>query len=86
MSCQSAACCAAADSPLANLSLLRAPPLPLQGVDCVHGCYGATAALFNAAAWVQSGDWDGRLAVVVGSDVAMYEPGTPAAATGETAP
>jgi len=23
----------------------------LQGVDSVHGCYGATAALFNAINW-----------------------------------
>jgi hypothetical protein len=54
----------------------------IDGVDCINGCYGATAALFNAAAWVQSSFWDGRLALVVAADVAIYAPGSSARATG----
>lgn len=48
----------------------------------MHGCYGATCSLFNAAAWVESSFWDGRFALVVAADVAVYKPGSPAAATG----
>lgn len=44
-------------------------------------CHGGTLALFAAVAWVQSEAWDGRKAVVVASDAAVYGPG-PARATG----
>lgn len=44
----------------------------LEGVDSVNACYGGTAALFNAANWVESRSWDGRDAIVVASDIAMY--------------
>ncbi|KAG1675862.1 hypothetical protein FOA52_001519 [Chlamydomonas sp. UWO 241] len=54
----------------------------LEGADVLHGCYGATAALLNAAAWVESSAWCGRLAVVVATDVAVYEPDSPARPTG----
>lgn len=27
----------------------------VEGADCVHGCYGGTAALFNAANWWVTG-------------------------------
>lgn len=53
----------------------------IQGVDCVNACYGGTAALFNAVNWIESRSWDGRYALVVAADVAIYEPG-PARATG----
>ena len=52
-----------------------------QGVDCINACYGGTAALLNAVDWVESAAWDGRLAVVVAADVAVYAPG-PARPTG----
>lgn len=52
----------------------------VDGVDCVQACYGGTAAVLNAAAWVESRAWDGRLAAVVCSDIALYAPG-PARAT-----
>lgn len=42
-----------------------------QGVDSVSACYGGTAALLNAAAWVESRAWDGRYALVVAADIAM---------------
>jgi hydroxymethylglutaryl-CoA synthase len=47
----------------------------VEGVDCVHACYGGTAALQNAANWVESRAWDGRAAVVVMTDASVYSPG-----------
>ncbi|GAM84653.1 hypothetical protein ANO11243_026520 [Dothideomycetidae sp. 11243] len=44
----------------------------LEGVDTVNACYGGTSALFNAINWVESRSWDGRDAVVVASDIAIY--------------
>lgn len=32
----------------------------LQGTTVVNTCYGGTAALLNALAWVESSGWDGR--------------------------
>lgn len=32
----------------------------IEGVDTTNACYGGTAALFNAAAWVESSAWDGK--------------------------
>ena len=46
-----------------------------QGVDSLNACYGGTAALFNAVNWVESRAWDGRLAIVVATDIAMYAAG-----------
>ena len=62
---------------------LPAPPLhkarglqhTQQGVDCVQACYGGTAAVQNAANWVESRSWDGRYAVVVMADVSVYAAG-----------
>lgn len=51
------------------------------GVDCINACYGGTAALLNALNWVDSPCWNGRYAVVVTGDIAVYEPG-PARPTG----
>lgn len=53
----------------------------LEGATVVNACYGGTAALFNSAAWVESSEWDGRYALFVAGDVAVYEPG-PARPTG----
>ena len=47
----------------------------VEGVSSVNACYGGTAALLNACAWVESSAWDGRYAVVVCGDIAVYEPG-----------
>lgn len=44
----------------------------LDGADTVNACYG-TNALFNAINWVESRTWDGRDAVVVASDIALYK-------------
>ncbi|EIE25697.1 hydroxymethylglutaryl-CoA synthase [Coccomyxa subellipsoidea C-169] len=47
----------------------------IEGVDSLNACYGGTAALFNAVNWVESRAWDGRLAIVVATDIAMYAAG-----------
>jgi len=46
-----------------------------EGVTSVNACYGGTAALLNSVAWVESRAWDGRVAVVVCGDIAVYEKG-----------
>lgn len=48
----------------------------LEGVDTTNACYGGTAALFNAVNWVESSSWDGRLAIVVCGDIAVYAKGS----------
>lgn len=48
----------------------------LEGVDTINACYGGTAALFNAINWVESSSWDGRLAIVVCGDIAVYAKGS----------
>lgn len=53
----------------------------LEGLDTTNACFGGTAALFNAINWVESSSWDGRLAMVVCGDIAVYAKG-PARPTG----
>lgn len=47
----------------------------VEGIDTTNACYGGTAALFNALSWVESSAWDGRLAIVVAGDIAIYAKG-----------
>jgi len=47
----------------------------VEGVDSTNACYGGTAALFNAINWVESSAWDGRLALAVCGDIAVYAAG-----------
>ena len=47
----------------------------VEGVTSTNACYGGTAALLNSLAWVESSAWDGRYAVVVCGDIAVYEKG-----------
>ncbi|KAF1842474.1 hydroxymethylglutaryl-CoA synthase [Cucurbitaria berberidis CBS 394.84] len=47
----------------------------VEGVDTVNACYGGTNALFNSINWVESSAWDGRDAVVVAGDIALYKKG-----------
>jgi hypothetical protein len=51
------------------------------GIDTVNACYGGTGALFNSINWIESSNWDGRYALVVAGDIALYEKG-PARPTG----
>lgn len=53
----------------------------IEGATVMNACYGGTAALFNSAAWVESSEWDGRYAIYVAADIAVYEAG-PARPTG----
>eukprot|EP00126_Sphaerothecum_destruens_P004424 Sdes_comp18181_c0_seq1m7702 len=53
----------------------------IEGVDTTNACYGGTSALFNAINWIESSSWDGRLALVVCGDIAVYASG-PARPTG----
>eukprot|EP00297_Palpitomonas_bilix_P024339 CAMPEP_0113909616 /NCGR_PEP_ID=MMETSP0780_2-20120614/26977_1 /TAXON_ID=652834 /ORGANISM="Palpitomonas bilix" /LENGTH=477 /DNA_ID=CAMNT_0000905497 /DNA_START=84 /DNA_END=1517 /DNA_ORIENTATION=+ /assembly_acc=CAM_ASM_000599 len=53
----------------------------IEGVDTSNACYGGTQALFNAVDWVESSSWDGRYALVIAGDIAVYEKG-PARPTG----
>nr|P54961.1 RecName: Full=Hydroxymethylglutaryl-CoA synthase 1; Short=HMG-CoA synthase 1; AltName: Full=3-hydroxy-3-methylglutaryl coenzyme A synthase 1 [Blattella germanica]ALM02099.1 hydroxymethylglutaryl-CoA synthase 1 [synthetic construct]CAA52032.1 hydroxymethylglutaryl-CoA synthase [Blattella germanica] len=48
----------------------------IEGVDTVNACYGGTSALFNAISWVESSSWDGRYALVVAGDIAVYAKGS----------
>lgn len=47
----------------------------IEGVDTINACYGGTNALFNAVNWVESSGWDGRDALVVAGDIALYAKG-----------
>lgn len=48
----------------------------IEGADTTNACYGGTAALFNAVNWVESSAWDGRWALVVTADSAVYAKGS----------
>jgi hydroxymethylglutaryl-CoA synthase len=47
----------------------------IEGVDTVNACYGGTNAIFNSIAWVESSAWDGRDAIVIAGDIALYKKG-----------
>jgi len=42
-----------------------------------HACYGATVALLGAAEWIAAGSARGRSALVIATDIARYELGSP---------
>jgi hydroxymethylglutaryl-CoA synthase len=47
----------------------------IEGIDTVNACYGGTNAIFNSINWVESSAWDGRDAIVVCGDIALYAKG-----------
>lgn len=47
----------------------------IEGVDTTNACYGGTAALFHAIDHLSAPYWDGRLAIVVAADIAVYDKG-----------
>ncbi|KAL0580484.1 3-hydroxy-3-methylglutaryl coenzyme A synthase [Marasmius crinis-equi] len=59
----------------------------IEGIDSKNACYGSTAALFNAVNWIESSSWDGRNAIVVAGDIAVYAEGAarPAGGAGAVA-
>ncbi|CAD8162824.1 unnamed protein product [Paramecium octaurelia] len=48
----------------------------IEGVTSINACYGGTNALFNTINWMQSEAWDGRLGLVVCTDIAVYAKGS----------
>lgn len=48
----------------------------IEGIDTTNACYGGTAALFNAISWVESSAWNGRYALVIAADIAVYAQGS----------
>ncbi|KAG4305829.1 hypothetical protein PORY_000739 [Pneumocystis oryctolagi] len=57
------------------LMQLFSPNFDIEGVDNINACYGGTNAFFNAVNWIQSENWDGRDAIVVAGDIALYAKG-----------
>ncbi len=53
----------------------------IEGATVINACYGGTSALFSAVNWIESKSWDGRYAIVVAADIAVYAAG-PARPTG----
>lgn len=47
----------------------------IEGVDFTNACYGGTAALFAAIDRCSSIYWDGKYAIVVAADIAVYDKG-----------
>lgn len=47
----------------------------IEGVDTINACYGGTNAVFNSINWIESSAWDGRDAIVVAGDIALYAKG-----------
>jgi hydroxymethylglutaryl-CoA synthase len=64
-----------------TLMRLFADNTDMEGVTNVNACYGGTAALFNSLNWLESSEWNGKYALVVCGDIAVYEAG-PARPTG----
>nr|CAH8869614.1 unnamed protein product [Trichobilharzia regenti] len=44
----------------------------VEGVDVKNACFGGTSALFSALNWLESSSCNGRLALVVAADIAVY--------------
>lgn len=47
----------------------------IEGIDTINACYGGTSAVINAVNWIESSSWDGRDAIVVAGDIAIYDKG-----------
>jgi hydroxymethylglutaryl-CoA synthase len=58
------------------MSLFLNKNTDIEGVDNVNACFGGTAALFNAINWIESSYWDGRFAIVIMGDIAIYSKGS----------
>lgn len=64
-----------------TLMRLFAENTDMEGITTVNACYGGTAAVFNSIAWIESSEWNGKFALVVCGDIAVYDVG-PARPTG----
>ena len=47
----------------------------IEGVTTSNACYGGTNALLNAYNWINSRHYNGKYAIVIMADVAVYEKG-----------
>ena len=47
----------------------------IEGIDTTNACYGGFSAFSNAVNWVESSSWDGRKAIVIAGDLALYASG-----------
>ncbi|ORX53236.1 hydroxymethylglutaryl-CoA synthase [Hesseltinella vesiculosa] len=47
----------------------------IEGIDTTNACYGGFSAFSNAVNWIESSSWDGRYALVVAGDLALYASG-----------
>ncbi|EXJ94513.1 hydroxymethylglutaryl-CoA synthase [Capronia coronata CBS 617.96] len=47
----------------------------VEGVDSYNACYGGTNAVFSSLNWIESSAWDGRDAIVLAGDIALYKKG-----------
>ncbi|KAJ3270261.1 hypothetical protein HDV01_000427 [Terramyces sp. JEL0728] len=47
----------------------------IEGIDTTNACYGGTNAIFNSINWLESKSWDGRYAIAVAADIAVYKNG-----------
>lgn len=53
----------------------------VRSYEVKHACYGGTLALRQAVEWRLSGAAQGKAALVIAADIALYEPGDPGEAT-----
>lgn len=58
------------------MQLFESYTTDIDGIDTTNACYGGTSALFNAINWIESSSWDGRYAIVVAADIAVYAKGS----------
>ncbi|KAI8333707.1 hydroxymethylglutaryl-CoA synthase [Chlamydoabsidia padenii] len=47
----------------------------VEGIDTTNACYGGFSAFSNAVNWIESSSWDGRYAIVIAGDLALYASG-----------
>ncbi|KAI7861538.1 putative 3-hydroxy-3-methylglutaryl coenzyme A synthase [Spinellus fusiger] len=47
----------------------------IEGIDTTNACYGGFSAFSNAVNWIESSAWDGRYAIVIAGDLALYATG-----------
>jgi len=69
--------CMAAMGSCRSLQSCSAPVLNPQGVDSVHGCYGGTAALFNAVNWCAAAPSPSSFLSIAAAAVRSWRPPFP---------
>uniref|UniRef100_A0A8C9IZK6 Hydroxymethylglutaryl-CoA synthase n=1 Tax=Piliocolobus tephrosceles TaxID=591936 RepID=A0A8C9IZK6_9PRIM len=49
--------------------------IDVEGTNTTHAFYGAPAAVFSVANWIESSSWDGQFALEIVGDIAVYPTG-----------